>query len=473
MSGAPRGSSRRKEGIFSRACLMRALSTIAILQAIAIVILINIHLDEQQQQQGMEQNNKHNLFIPKAQNNMNYGIIINDIKGDNNITITEDEKKVTVAPVQTVQTRPRPPLPRQVQGTAYYNATEMALFLEQFPTVPMKQTWIDKCLLPKHQKRHPDQKCILHLHIGKNGGTSIDSLLPRLIREETKQQTRLYGHPRAFLGGLHFDWSYILGAPAAFREHMAVICMLRHPVKRAVSHFYFSKQLAHKARLKKMPAVARRKAEQEFQKNGGKIEDTLSSLVFSKDPNVTFFEERDIWQDGQAAVSWLTGTHIASWVRIPKEQIPQREVVTARENVPLLLHMAADRLEQTLWFGILEDVDRSMELLSYAMGRTNSSEHYQQMPITLPAANRGKMSHPDPSEAELEALESLVPQDLWLYEYGQRLFEARWDAYQTGSPQVQLPERPPVPETLSCWSLRFVLNCTSGPLKGLYRYSRQ
>jgi hypothetical protein len=32
--------------------------------------------------------------------------------------------------------------------------------------------------------------------------------------------------------------------------------------------------------------------------------------------------------------------------------------------------------------------------------------------------------HAKPTTEEVEALESLMPQDLWLYEYGKRLFEA-------------------------------------------------
>ena len=29
------------------------------------------------------------------------------------------------------------------------------------------------------------------------------------------------------------------------------------------------------------------------------------------------------------------------------------------------MHLAADRLDSTMWFGILEDLDRSMEMLKF------------------------------------------------------------------------------------------------------------
>ena len=33
-----------------------------------------------------------------------------------------------------------------------------------------------------------------------------------------------------------------------------------------------------------------------------------------------------------------------------------------------MLQLAADRIDKIFWFGILEDLDRSLELLSYQLG---------------------------------------------------------------------------------------------------------
>ena len=33
-----------------------------------------------------------------------------------------------------------------------------------------------------------------------------------------------------------------------------------------------------------------------------------------------------------------------------------------------MLHLAAERIDKIFWFGILEDLDRSLELLSYQLG---------------------------------------------------------------------------------------------------------
>jgi hypothetical protein len=159
---------------------------------------------------------------------------------------------------------------------------------------------------------------------------------------------------------------------------------------------------------------------------------------------------RTIWVDGQASVMWLTGTHTDRSVGIPADQVEERERIAS--DYAAMCHLAADRLEQTLWFGILEDLDRSMELLQYALKLDFRPK--------LPKSNRGP-KQPPATEWEKKALESLMPQDMWLYEYAKRLFEARWMAYKTGNP-VTLPERPPLPK-LTCVSTREQLNCTSGP----------
>jgi hypothetical protein len=167
---------------------------------------------------------------------------------------------------------------------------------------------------------------------------------------------------------------------------------------------------------------------------------------------------RDVWQDGQAAVSWLTGTHIANWVGCPKDQVEVRE--RRARNSTAMCYLAAERLQQVKWFGILEDLDRSMELLQHEfmltdipkMGHSNSANNSTTI---------------KPTAEEVEALESLMPQDLWLYEYGKRLFEARWEEYKTGV--YKAPEYHPLPNPFPCVSTRSELNCTSGPFVGDFR----
>jgi len=82
------------------------------------------------------------------------------------------------------------------------------------------------------------------------------------------------------------------------------------------------------------------------------------------------FENRDWWQDGQAGVSWLTGTHIGrSWVTSgTSKSEDDDEVEKLACDHQLIMKLAAGRLRDMLWFGILEDMDKSIELLRHQLG---------------------------------------------------------------------------------------------------------
>lgn len=272
------------------------------------------------------------------------------------------------------------------------------------------------------------KRCLVFMHIAKAGGSSFEKLGRNFSIELN----------RTFEGMRHFDWSYIQALGDT--EHSDVMVLLREPVARAVSHyFYIQTQPWGKVVLGN---------------NGTSLEKYMHNKT-------QLLDSRDVWQDGQAAVSWLSGTHIGRWTGVPKGQIARREQYAA-ENVTLLLHLSADRLERTMWFGILGSnyLNRSMELLQHAL----KLDYRPVLPTQN--VNKGKLKHGKPTPAELDALASLMPQDLWLYEHAVHLFEARWAAYQTGKP-VQVPRRPPLPE-LPCISTRFNLTCKSGPLKGRF-----
>jgi hypothetical protein len=81
------------------------------------------------------------------------------------------------------------------------------------------------------------RRLLVHLHIGKTGGTSLDAIGPSLASDSDRQ----------FIGYKHFDWSFINKLP---HDKTDVVVMLRNPVSRAVSHFYFSKTLAWTAERK-------------------------------------------------------------------------------------------------------------------------------------------------------------------------------------------------------------------------------
>ena len=55
-----------------------------------------------------------------------------------------------------------------------------------------------------------------------------------------------------------------------------------------------------------------------------------------------------------------------------------------------MLQLAADRIDKIFWFGILEDLDRSLELLSYQLGldkKVNKKQNYKYEKIPYLARN--------------------------------------------------------------------------------------
>ena len=279
-----------------------------------------------------------------------------------------------------------------------------------------------KSVISNHTLRRWSKKVpLVFLHIGKNGGTSFDKVVRPII-------SKLGGR---YIGNRHFDWSYI-----DTLKNPDVVVLLRDPVSRSVSHFHFSR----KKRIFKM---------------------TSSTLIEYLHNPQDMLESRDVWQDGQASVMWLTGTHVANWVGIKPHQIPEREIQSLDHEA--ILTKAAERINQTLWFGFLSDQDRSFEMLQAQIGYSQN--------IRLSKSNINP--HSEISAEEEQILKSLMPMDLWLYDYAKLLFEARWKHYKTG--MYEDPELPPFPEP-ACKSTRFILACNKmspiGPLYHVWNISR-
>ena len=75
--------------------------------------------------------------------------------------------------------------------------------------------------------------------------------------------------------------------------------MLRHPVKRAISHYYFlrSQQWTLGSAI-----------------HDYNLTDFLTLPIKQNNDWSNMMAFRGFWQDGQASVAWLTSTHIAKWV---------------------------------------------------------------------------------------------------------------------------------------------------------------
>ncbi|CAG5113370.1 Oidioi.mRNA.OKI2018_I69.chr2.g7481.t1.cds [Oikopleura dioica] len=170
----------------------------------------------------------------------------------------------------------------------------------------------------------------------------------------------------------------------------------------------------------------------------------------------SMMEFRGCWQDGQAGVSWLTGTHIADWVHKGAEANRDPDTQERKffdfENQ---LTEAADKIDKMFWFGILEDYERSLELLAYQLDKP--LKNFKRLQQKIGRQNLHKLEPSLPSEESTEFLKNLMPQDIWLYEYAKTVFQARWNYYKTRI--YQHPKRPAFPK-IPCQSTRFILKCS-------------
>lgn len=263
---------------------------------------------------------------------------------------------------------------------------------------------------------------IYFLHIGKTGGSSIDNMMKKYRRKKWVK--------KEYWGFNHFDWSYIEADHAKKKYHSKsrtslagsidvsrtadVITFLRDPVSRSISQFYFGKTLRWAKKS-----------------NASFLDQTLESYLH--DQNKTWLQPLN---DGEGGVDFLAGIfHSGGWIMTDETETETKEYL--RQNKTAACLVAAQRLQQTLWFGLLEDVDRSMQLLQISLGL-----HWT--PV-LPEKNTAKHLYPIPSDDIKLEIGKNIPKDIWLYEFAKRLFDARWNYLVEGEEYIS-PELPPLPD---------------------------
>lgn len=105
-------------------------------------------------------------------------------------------------------------------------------------------------------------------------------------------------------------------------------------------------------------------------------------------------------------MSWLAGTHASTDV-LPRDktdtELRRRETANAMDSTATL-QLAASRLRQAYWIGLLETWDDSLARLSSKLGVPLSPRHEQPGKSYPPVSNTVRMK-----------LEALMPMDMWLY----------------------------------------------------------
>ena len=146
-----------------------------------------------------------------------------------------------------------------------------------------------------------------------------------------------------------------------------------------------------------------------------------------------------------------------------------------------MLNTALDRLHKSLWFGLMERMDESLELFRYQTGLKIQMKHFNKNRYNSAGSKSNQKSnfttsqntYPDPTKDNIRKLKNLMPIDLFLYEYAKQLFEIRWQKYlsikygnKTSSAlrrvQLKLPDR-----IDGCKSTSKYLNCPDN----MYHYN--
>lgn len=261
------------------------------------------------------------------------------------------------------------------------------------------------------RKMSDTNNTIFFLHIGKCGGTSVDGLFRRLTKKRT------WFPKRKYIGNHHFDWSIFEHRPFDPLTNADVISMLRNPLNRAKSQFYYSKRLPWA-----------------IKSNATFLRQTFDEYVMNPTGGYTQPLEN-------TALMFLTGSYPpGSFVQTFNKDNKRRKEMDMNSNKKKFCQLAADHLDQMIWFGLLEEIPRSIRMLKLSLNMTDSA-------IEFPRANQGNKRYNETTSPEvIYRLESYLAMDLWLYDYAKVLFEARWN-YTSGLVKVyKHPDRPPLPD---------------------------
>lgn len=281
-------------------------------------------------------------------------------------------------------------------------------------------------VLLEQQVTATERPPLAFIHVGKTGGTSFDAAMQDKLCP-TKMVSRLPVRwceklNRKYFGHQHYDYSYMDTLPV----RPDVLMLLRHPVDRAISHFYFSQTLSWTENLKMRH---------------------MTLTEYLHDPQEMLLT-RHLWCDGCAAVAWLTG--VTQQYSVWPNELSDAEN-RLRERVELdtaaSLYLAAGRLRSAFWVGISEDLSASLKRLSDKLGVAEDD-------LRVFHERRAKPRAPEP-DAVRQKLAALMPGDIWLYEYAKSLVKDG----------PELARRPPLPN-IACRSTTRVLQCDAASAMG-------
>ena len=148
----------------------------------------------------------------------------------------------------------------------------------------------------------------------------------------------------------------------------------------------------------------------------------------------------------QGAGKWLAGTHPESWWVWTETDTSEAEREQISTNWTYILNTAIANLHKCLWFGLVEEIDKSLRMFEYQTGLQMKMGHI----------NRN-IKYQKPDKDTVLKIKKLIPSDLYIYEYAKELFKFRWQLYLNNSLPRSLIVLPPT--IYGCTSTNHYLNC--------------
>ena len=165
-------------------------------------------------------------------------------------------------------------------------SSEVIVHISPSGEVAVNNTLLIKYLNNSLRKWDYKNEVIAFMHIGKNGGTSFRKGLISAKHDSgcLLKDTGNVNKPKSYpcpgqvpcVCNRHYDWT-VIQKMETHGVKVATVALLRHPVERSISHFYFAQTLPW---------------------TKGTVMRQQSISQYLRDPQ-SMLNTRDIWQDGQ------------------------------------------------------------------------------------------------------------------------------------------------------------------------------
>merc|ERR1719353_1598093 len=132
-----------------------------------------------------------------------------------------------------------------------------------------------------------------------------------------------------------------------------------------------------------------------------------------------------LWQDGSAVVAWFAGLIVHYGMNVDE----QRRFYLLTANRTEALRLALEGFRNFAFVGLLEDIQRSGELLAWQLDVPNTPNWLTRMNFIQ---NKPVLSE-DQLQAIRKRLRVLQPMDFWFFDFLKQDFAARYEALRRGA----------------------------------------